>query len=178
MSRVRSTLRPRSARSRRASSRNDFPASVRRTPRVKRSKSAHPISSSSCRIWRVKAGCTTCSRSAAWPKCSSSPTATKYRRCRSSTRTPIAGRYQVHDIKALEAIGRQRHRGSNACDGAPRSEAARGGRKGQPQAPQVYVQPEDYYYCESAKEYYPYVKECPQGWTRIAPQPTLRGAAK
>jgi len=47
-------------------------------------------------------------------------------------------------------------------------------------APQVYVQPDDrahdFYYCESAKAYYPNVKECPQGWTRVAPQPT--GAAK
>jgi hypothetical protein len=51
----------------------------------------------------------------------------------------------------------------------------------QPPAPQVYVQPDDrtaYYYCESAKGYYPYVKECPQGWTRVAPQPTSGGAAR
>jgi len=55
----------------------------------------------------------------------------------------------------------------------------------QPPAPQVYVQPDDraahesyYYYCESAKAYYPYVKECPQGWTRVAPQPSPGGAAK
>jgi len=55
----------------------------------------------------------------------------------------------------------------------------------QPPAPQVYVQPDEraahesyYYYCESAKAYYPYVKECPQGWTHVAPQPTPGGAAK
>src|SRR2546429_3590923 len=36
----------------------------------------------------------------------------------------------------------------------------------QPPAPQVYVQPDEraahdaYYYCESTKGYYPYVKEC------------------
>jgi len=54
----------------------------------------------------------------------------------------------------------------------------------QPPAPQVYVQPDEraahdaYYYCESAKGYYPYVKECPQGWTRVAPQPTSGGTAK
>ena len=48
----------------------------------------------------------------------------------------------------------------------------------QPQAPPVYVAPDDstahesyYYYCESSKAYYPYVKECLQGWTRVAPQP-------
>jgi hypothetical protein len=51
-----------------------------------------------------------------------------------------------------------------------------------PTAPQVYVQPDaghdSYYYCESAKGYYPYVKECPQGWTRVAPQPLSAGPAK
>jgi hypothetical protein len=52
----------------------------------------------------------------------------------------------------------------------------------QPQAPQVYVQADDravhdFYYCESAKAYYPNVKECPQGWTRVAPQPS-GGATK
>ncbi len=50
-----------------------------------------------------------------------------------------------------------------------------------PQAPQAYAPPDaardSYYYCESAKSYYPYVKECPQGWTRVAPQPTA-GATK
>lgn len=52
----------------------------------------------------------------------------------------------------------------------------------QPPAPQVYVQPDAahdaYFYCESAKGYYPYVKECPQGWTRVAPQPLSAGPAK
>ena len=51
----------------------------------------------------------------------------------------------------------------------------------QPPAPQVYVQPDDraayFYYCDSAKTYYPNVKDCPQGWTRVAPQPT-GGAAR
>ena len=28
-----------------------------------------------------------------------------------------------------------------------------------------------YYYCAAAKGYYPYVKQCPGGWQRIAPQP-------
>ena len=48
----------------------------------------------------------------------------------------------------------------------------------QPSPPQTYVQPgttahdEAYwYYCESSKGYYPYVKECPGGWTRVAPRP-------
>jgi hypothetical protein len=42
-----------------------------------------PISSKSC-IWRESAGCATRSRRDARPKCCSSPTATKYRRCRNS----------------------------------------------------------------------------------------------
>ena len=29
----------------------------------------------------------------------------------------------------------------------------------------------DWYYCADAQAYYPYVKECPQGWQRVAPQP-------
>jgi hypothetical protein len=28
-----------------------------------------------------------------------------------------------------------------------------------------------WYYCTDAKAYYPYVKECPAGWQRVAPQP-------
>lgn len=28
-----------------------------------------------------------------------------------------------------------------------------------------------WYYCQRAQAYYPYVKECPQGWQRVAPQP-------
>jgi len=28
-----------------------------------------------------------------------------------------------------------------------------------------------WYYCSDAKAYYPYVKECPGGWQRVAPQP-------
>ncbi len=33
-------------------------------------------------------------------------------------------------------------------------------------------QPQQYwYYCSASKTYYPYVKECPGGWQRVAPQP-------
>lgn len=49
------------------------------------------------------------------------------------------------------------------------------------QQPSVYVeqpqvqqspQPSGYwYYCADARAYYPYVKECPAGWQRVAPQP-------
>jgi hypothetical protein len=54
-----------------------------------------------------------------------------------------------------------------------------------PAAPPVYIEqgsaiapatpaqtPANYwYYCAAAKNYYPYVKECPGGWQRVAPQP-------
>ena len=29
-----------------------------------------------------------------------------------------------------------------------------------------------WYYCEGARAYYPYVKECPGGWLQVAPQPS------
>ncbi len=28
-----------------------------------------------------------------------------------------------------------------------------------------------WYYCADSRSYYPYVKECPSGWQRVAPQP-------
>jgi hypothetical protein len=28
-----------------------------------------------------------------------------------------------------------------------------------------------WYYCADSKAYYPYVKDCPGGWQRVAPQP-------
>ncbi len=28
-----------------------------------------------------------------------------------------------------------------------------------------------WYYCQAALAYYPYVRECPAGWQRVAPQP-------
>jgi len=28
-----------------------------------------------------------------------------------------------------------------------------------------------WYFCRSAKGYYPYIKECPEGWQKVAPQP-------
>ncbi len=30
---------------------------------------------------------------------------------------------------------------------------------------------DSWYYCSSSRAYYPYVKECPSGWQRVAPQP-------
>lgn len=51
-------------------------------------------------------------------------------------------------------------------------------------APPVYVEQQpaaspstpsnDWYYCVSAKTYYPYIKECPDGWQRVSPQPPTR----
>ena len=48
-----------------------------------------------------------------------------------------------------------------------------------PPSPPAYVereapaqQPVWWYWCPSANGYYPYVKECPGGWQRVAPQPT------
>ena len=39
-----------------------------------------------------------------------------------------------------------------------------------PQQPAGY-----WYYCADSKTYYPYVKECPAGWQRVAPQPAPGG---
>jgi len=36
----------------------------------------------------------------------------------------------------------------------------------QPSQPAGY-----WYYCSGSNAYYPYVKECPAGWQRVAPQP-------
>lgn len=50
-----------------------------------------------------------------------------------------------------------------------------------PQAPPpVYIEqreapaapePASWYYCHPAKAYYPYVKECPEAWQKVLPQP-------
>src|SRR5690348_6527215 len=50
-----------------------------------------------------------------------------------------------------------------------------------PPAPQTYVERNDqpapqaqqsyWYYCESSRGYYPYVKECPTGWKAVPPTP-------
>ena len=54
-----------------------------------------------------------------------------------------------------------------------------------PAAPTTYIEqgspqsaPErqsHWYYCAESKTYYPYVKECPAGWQRVAPQPAPGG---
>ena len=55
-----------------------------------------------------------------------------------------------------------------------------------PSSPPVYIeqggsqpapaQSQGYwYYCADSRAYYPYVKECPGGWQRVAPQPPPGG---
>ena len=43
-----------------------------------------------------------------------------------------------------------------------------------PPPPVEYVQPapqQYWYYCGSARAYYPYVQSCPEGWQQVLPQP-------
>src|SRR6267143_3118308 len=68
----------------RTSSRKSFPSAVSVTPRELRRRRSTPISSSRSWICRLNAGCATRSRAAALVKFNASPTARKYRRCRSS----------------------------------------------------------------------------------------------
>lgn len=35
--------------------------------------------------------------------------------------------------------------------------------------------PQYWYYCASVQTYYPYVAECPEGWTPVVPQTTPPG---
>jgi hypothetical protein len=50
----------------------------------------------------------------------------------------------------------------------------------QPAAPPVYVERSDvvpegsasWYFCRESNSYYPYVKQCPGGWTRVPAQPS------
>src|SRR6266403_1769578 len=69
----------------RTSSRKSFPSAVSVTPRELRRRRSTPISSSKSWICRLNAGCATRTRAAALVKFNASPTARKYRRCRSST---------------------------------------------------------------------------------------------
>lgn len=40
-----------------------------------------------------------------------------------------------------------------------------------PPAPSAYAEQAWWYYCNQPAGYYPYVKACPSGWTRISPTP-------
>ncbi len=41
--------------------------------------------------------------------------------------------------------------------------------RAQPEAPTA---PAFWYYCRESQGYYPYVKDCPTAWERVAPQPS------
>ena len=47
--------------------------------------------------------------------------------------------------------------------------------QGSPQSAQKRQSQGYWYYCAESKTYYPYVKECPAGWQRVAPQPAPGG---
>ncbi len=45
-------------------------------------------------------------------------------------------------------------------------------------APEIYVQPAPqpegssyWYYCQDPQGYYPYIKQCPNGWMKVVPSP-------
>ncbi len=50
----------------------------------------------------------------------------------------------------------------------------------QPASPPVYIErsdvvpegPGSWYFCRESNTYYPYVRQCPGGWTRVPAQPT------
>jgi len=41
-------------------------------------------------------------------------------------------------------------------------------------APAPAPQTNYWYYCRSSQAYYPYVKDCPEGWEQVLPQPSPR----
>jgi hypothetical protein len=53
-----------------------------------------------------------------------------------------------------------------AAPAVPTTYVEQGGAQSAPAQPSGF-----WYYCEGAKAYYPYVKECPAGWQRVVPQP-------
>ena len=53
-----------------------------------------------------------------------------------------------------------------AVPSSPPAYIERGDAQAAPAQTQAY-----WYYCADAGAYYPYVKECPGGWQRVAPQP-------
>src|SRR6478672_8663505 len=87
----------------RTSSRKSFPSAVSVTPRGLRRRRSTPISSSKSCTCRLKAGCATRSCAAALVKLKASPTARKYRRCRSSIAQSIMP--QKHGSARNEVLG-------------------------------------------------------------------------
>jgi hypothetical protein len=50
---------------------------------------------------------------------------------------------------------------------------AQGYPQGYPQAAPAPAQPQgDWYFCPNSNAYYPYVRECPNGWQRVPAQPS------
>ena len=52
-----------------------------------------------------------------------------------------------------------------AVPAAPPTYVEQGGAQAAPSQSSSY-----WYYCAESKTYYPYVKECPEGWQRVKPQ--------
>src|SRR5205085_3390168 len=96
---------------RRVSSRRRAPAAVSSTRRRVRANSVTPSSSSSARMARESGGCEMCSASAAWPKCSRSATAMKYRSRRKSGIFIPLGYY----MRIVTALANRPARAHNRC---------------------------------------------------------------
>lgn len=56
--------------------------------------------------------------------------------------------------------------GGGVVPGAPQTYVERGADEAAPQATQSW-----WYFCPESKTYYPYVRQCPGGWQKVAPQP-------
>ena len=89
----------------RVRSSNASPASVSSTRWVERRSRSHPISFSSELIWRLSADCEMCRRSAAREKLSSSATATKARRWRSSIASGACGKARTLAPSVRGSVG-------------------------------------------------------------------------
>src|SRR6266852_1799057 len=97
----------------RTSSRKSFPSAVRVTPRGLRRRRSTPISSSKSCTWRLKAGWATRSCAAARVKFNASPTARKYRRCRSSiAEFHYAGKAWLRNQRGIGHISNEK---ANCC---------------------------------------------------------------
>ena len=46
------------------------------------------------------------------------------------------------------------------------------------QLPEPYEEPAYWYYCRKPEGYYPYVKQCPDGWMKVVPTPPSQNKDK
>jgi hypothetical protein len=46
------------------------------------------------------------------------------------------------------------------------------------QLPEQYEEPAYWYYCRKPEGYYPYVKQCPDGWMKVVPTPPSQNKDK